>query len=603
MQKITITFIAFLFFSLSLEAQLLLDVCGDGWIQKRLIVGNTSDRNIFIGHNSGMNTLPSTSTTDGHRNIFLGYRAGRDNTTGKQNTFIGDEAGVTNQIGSSNTFIGNSAGLFNTSGGSNTFVGSSAGSSNTTGGDNTFIGHGAGTVNTTGEHNVFIGSSTGFSNTAGTQNVFIGVSTGFSNTTGSSNVFVGRSAGLENETGFFNAFFGRNAGRNNTIGNRNTFLGLAAGLDNSSGSDNIFIGFLTGDANETGQKNTVIGTNANTVSNDLNNVIALGYESKVACNNCATIGGTGSNAVKVGIATTTPLSDLHIKQSTDQLQVGGGIRLENATDTDYWSTTVDDLNDYNFIFNDGVIGWISNSTGNYVNNNPFRSPTGSESRSRSSSKMKTVLPKIQQLQPLTKKITEGTTREAWGFQVEEVAKIFPAITPEKNGQKGIIYDYFGILSIKAIQELSVLVEEQQVAIEDRDANIQNQQTIIENQQANIETLQSDVAELKELVSQLIKNQQASTTQAVIINNARLGQNLPNPFTSSTKIPYTVPTSSKKANILIHSINGQLIKTIAINSFGEGMLELQTTGLSKGQYTYSLEVDGRLVETKQMQLVR
>jgi len=60
---------------------------------------------------------------------------------------------------------------------------------------------------------------------------------------------------------------------------------------------------------------------------------------------------------------------------------------------------------------------------------------------------------------------------------------------------------------------------------------------------------------------------------------------------------------QKATILIHNINGQLIESIAIQQFGEGALELQTTNLSNGQYTYSLEVDGLIIDTKKMNLVR
>ena len=494
MQKYTITLLLFLFVGASLQAQILLDVEGEGRIQKRLILGDINDDNLFIGSFTGVNTTPGIPNSfDGLANIFIGNSAGSSNTSGRENIFVGQGAGARNEEGIYNTFIGDNAGVLN-------------------------------------------------------------------------------------------------------LGDGNTFFGWGTGNSSTTGNNNIFIGRQTGTTNEIGSNNILIGASADVLGSSLSNAVAIGTLSKVNCSNCAVIGGSGSFALKVGITTTTPLSDLHIKQSTDQLQVGGGIRLENADDTDYWSTTIDDLNDYNFIYNGGVIGWISSATGDYVNNNPFTSPNESESRSRKSNSLKEVLPRVQQLQPLTKKITDDNRKETWGFQAEEVAQLFPAIIPEKNGQKGIIYDYFGILSIKAIQELSVLVEEQQSEITDRDELIQDQQTAIED-------LQADVAELKALLEKVLSKATTTTIQSATIDETKLGQNLPNPFNNSTQIPYTIPNTAQKANMLIHSINGQLIKTIAINSFGEGMVELQTIGLSKGQYIYSLEVDGHLVETRQMQLVR
>lgn len=133
--------------------------------------------------------------------------------------------------------------------------------------------------------------------------------------------------------------------------------------------------------------------------------------------------------------------------------------------------------------------------------------------------------------------------------------------------------------------------------------IKEQQQQIKEKEEKIEELEIQVEKIQAILQTLIADQKTKITQSAIIQPAKLGQNAPNPFEGNTIIPYTIPNDVQKASILIHNINGQLIKSIAIQQFGEGTLELQTTNLSNGQYTYSLEVDGMIIATKKMNLVR
>jgi len=89
-----------------------------------------------------------------------------------------------------NTIIGDSAGVINT-GTANHFIGYHAGKKNTTGYYNYFSGYEAGGSNTTGSTNHFEGLAAGYSNTTGNNNFFSGVNAGYSNTTGSDNYFSG----------------------------------------------------------------------------------------------------------------------------------------------------------------------------------------------------------------------------------------------------------------------------------------------------------------------------------------------------------------------------------------------------------------------------
>jgi hypothetical protein len=117
------------------------------------------------------------------------------------------------------------------------------------------------------------------------------------------NVVVGTNAGqnldgTNSSNAGWNVFMGDWTGRNTTTGSRNTFIGQAAGYTNTTGSNNTFIG-------------QAAGITPSTPTN-LTNATAIGYNAQVATSNSLILGGTGANAVKVGIGITAPTSPLTI---------------------------------------------------------------------------------------------------------------------------------------------------------------------------------------------------------------------------------------------------------------------------------------------------
>ncbi|HNV98162.1 MAG TPA: tail fiber domain-containing protein [Chitinophagales bacterium] len=79
----------------------------------------------------------------------------------------------------------------------------------------------------------------------------------------------------------------------------------------------------------------------------------------------------------------------------------------------------------------------------------------------------------------------------------------------------------------------------------------------------------------------------------------LGQNIPNPFTGSTRIPYSIPSGNHTAKMLItHMGTGQIILDEEIDSSKTSM-EISAGTLSSGTYSYSLIVDGRIIDTRVM----
>ena len=112
-------------------------------------------------------------------------------------------------------------------------------------------------------------------------------------------------------------------------------------------------------------------------------------------------------------------------------------------------------------------------------------------------------------------------------------------------------------------------------------------------QSQIDDLKKEVQELKEMLKQNRTNADMST----VSNEPKLYQNAPNPGKGETVISYYLPKTTNSASIGIYNISGQLIKTVALKEKGNGSITL--TGIQGGSYIYSLNIDGRNIDTKKM----
>jgi hypothetical protein len=191
------------------------------------------------------------------------------------------------------------------------FVGSGAG--------NSLLGF-AGNQKMTGGQNVGVGWAALLDNTTGADNTAIGLEALDSNTFGIQNTAVGESALFSNSLGFTgvpsssgNTAVGYAAAAGNTGGFYNTALGYYALAGNATGDYNTANGFYALDTNTTGNFNTAIGYQAGPSTNNLSNTTAIGSGAAVGESNALVLGGTGPNAVNVGIGTPTPqyMLDVH----------------------------------------------------------------------------------------------------------------------------------------------------------------------------------------------------------------------------------------------------------------------------------------------------
>ena len=131
--------------------------------------------------------------------------------------------------------------------------------------------------------------------------------------------------------------------------------------------------------------------------------------------------------------------------------------------------------------------------------------------------------------------------------------------------------------------------------------------VIQTQENTMAEQEERIAALERIVSDLVARQEegnspkkAPSPKNRVSAQATLYQNMPNPFSEKTIISYELPERVSSAKILIHSLDGLLIKTYSLSTAaGLGYISVDAGMLSPGMYTYSLSVNNRMVVTKRM----
>jgi trimeric autotransporter adhesin len=397
----------------------------------------------------------------GSYNTAVGKNALRDNTKGYLNTAIGYKALEKDTTGTFNTAVGANALRDNTNGAYNIAVGGSSLRLNTSGSYNTSLGYGSLIRNTTGGSNTALGFASLPANTIGEANIGIGPNALYYNSRGNNNVSIGYQSMFYNDTGYNNVAQGHLALFNNFQGANNTANGAFALLTNADGN-----------------LNSALGASADVTVNNLTNATAIGSYAKVGCNNCIVLGTNVTvplvpivDKVKVGIGTSNPTADLHIKAVNESYPTNsdGGLRLERRSNTDAWNIFTDLGSDLDFSYNGAVKAYINDATGAYTVVSDMRNKKDIKSISN-------VLPLLIQLQPKTYYYNDNKFDAplSYGFIAQEVEKLFPAFVTTKgtNNMKAIAYQNFNVIAIQAIKEQQTIIENQKVEIEKLKADMQ-----------------------------------------------------------------------------------------------------------------------------------
>jgi len=191
------------------------------------------------------------------------------------------------------------------------------------------------------------------------------------------------------------------------------------------------------------------------------------------------------------------------------------------------------------------------------------------------------------------------------YGLNEVLKLKPVNFQWKNQTNEIeIYHGFLAQDLKKIFSNSIVVgDPEKDTLGVRYAEIipiltkaiQEQQILIENQNREIEIIRAKLpndGNLSEKVSNTVLNKLPI-----------LFQNNPNPFDQKTNIDYFIPEGTTQASIMVFDANSKIVYSSIIKNAGMGRVILEDQAISQGTYLYSLYVDGKIIDTKKMQVVK
>ncbi len=159
-----------------------------------------------------------------------------------------------------------------------------------------------------------------------------------------------------------------------------------------------------------------------------------------------------------------------------------------------------------------------------------------------------------------------------GFIAQDVEKIIPeAVIKDENGYYGINYNMI----------IPVLAE------------------ALKGQAAKMQEQQSHITELESIVSAMKSNISTGVMEEKNNTDYKLEQNVPNPFSESTSINYSLPVNAGQASIIICDLSGKLVKKIDLQQKGQGTVSINSNELNNGILIYALVINGKEVVSKKM----
>jgi len=179
-----------------------------------------------------------------------------------------------------------------------------------------------------------------------------------------------------------------------------------------------------------------------------------------------------------------------------------------------------------------------------------------------------------------------------GFIMEEVDRVVPEVVDrdERTGELlGMDYSRLTALLVEALKQ-----------------HVRTQEQVNARLQQENAELRQRVERLESLVEQLLRQsgERGAGSQPSTIQDAWLGQNIPNPFAGTTTIPYYIPAGVSRAELVVRDVGGRELKRLELAERGaHGQVVLEMGLMGSGTYEYALVLDGRVVAVKQMTLMR
>jgi DNA primase catalytic subunit len=152
------------------------------------------------------------------------------------------------------------------------------------------------------------------------------------------------------------------------------------------------------------------------------------------------------------------------------------------------------------------------------------------------------------------------------------------------------YEKLVVPLVKAAQELSKQNDEKDTKITELESRLSKLEAMMNAKQS----VMSDRLSANNANVSSLNRQQPS---------ASLQQNVPNPFNHSTTINYSLPQQYSSAKMIVVDELGKTIQSINLSGHGKGSINFSSPFRAGASYQYSLFVDGKLMDTKQMILTK
>jgi hypothetical protein len=342
---------------------------------------------------------------------------------------------------------------------------------------------------------------------------------------GTSNAWVGNTAGNFATTGTLNTGLGFGAGTSITTGAQNTFVGASAGGATTNGTNNTFLGIGAGATTTTGSGNTFLGASAGALSGSITNAAAIGSYAYVGASNALVLGGTGANAVKVGIGTPAPVEPLTIQADDNgvnrgtpaQLQIQGssdptkqllvGYLSDGGSDDGYGAiqATHDNVKNTPLVLNPAgapVLIGTKTSVGNPLQvGQGLGSALADGWATYSSRRWKTniqtlhgALDKVEELRGVSYDLKSNGKHEV-GVIAEEVGAVVPEIVQwEKNGKDaaGVDYSRLTALLIEAVKEQQTQIQQERAETAKTRIELRRAQALLRTQAVALRELKAEI---------------------------------------------------------------------------------------------------------------
>ncbi len=167
---------------------------------------------------------------------------------------------------------------------------------------------------------------------------------------------------------------------------------------------------------------------------------------------------------------------------------------------------------------------------------------------------------------------ETDDKNRLGFVAQEVQELLPQIVLKNDADS--------TLCIRMIDFIPLLVKGMQEQME------------------QIDSLKSVINEMKASDNSL-KSTNTTGTDNTLSTQAKLYQNIPNPFSENTLIKCFIPAETGTARLLVFNMQGTLVKTYGIQGRNQAEVTISGAELNPGMYIYSLVLDNREIDSKRM----